>query len=80
MAVTTGTATRTQTGRSAGAAAPLTVRIVEGRLFLCAPTEELLAGPADDAGIDIDAVRLVPVLLDDGSTGHWSGAPVVGDV
>ncbi len=80
MAVTTGTASRTQSGRSAGAAAPLTVRIVEGRLFLCAPTEELLAGPADDAGIDINATRLVPVLLDDGSTGHWSGAPVVGSL
>ncbi|MGZ6976277.1 MAG: SNF2 helicase-associated domain-containing protein, partial [Acidimicrobiia bacterium] len=80
MAVTTGTATRTATGSSAASAAPLTVRIVEGHLFLCAPTEELLAAPADDAGIDIGASRTVPVLLDDGTTGVWWGAPVVGSL
>ena len=78
MAVTTGTSTRTATGGSLASAAPLTVRIVEGRLFLCAPTEELLAAPADDAGVDLGATRAVPVLLDDGTTGIWSGAPVVG--
>ncbi len=80
MAVTTGTSTRTATRHSASSTAPLTVRIVEGRLYLCAPTEELLAGPADDAGIDFSASRTVPVLLDDGSTGTWFGAPVVGSL
>ena len=80
MAVTTGTATRTTTRHPAASTAPLTVRIVEGRLFLCAPTEELLAAPADEAGIDLAASRTVPVLLDDGSTGTWYGAPVVGSL
>ncbi len=80
MAVTTGTATRTAGGHPAGVAAPLTVRIVEGRLFLCAPTEAELVAPADDAGIDAGAARPVPVLLDDGTMGHWSGAPVVGSL
>ncbi len=78
MAVTTDTATRTA-GRGASATAPFTVRILEGRLFLCAPTEEALA-TTEDAGIDLAAARSVPVLLDDGSTGGWHGAPVMGSL
>jgi superfamily II DNA or RNA helicase len=78
MAVTTDTATRT-TGRGAATTAPFTVRILEGRLFLCAPSEEMLATP-EDAGIDLSAARSVPVLLDDGTTGAWHGAPVVGSL
>ena len=78
MAVTTDTATRT-TGRGAAATAPFTVRILEGRLFLCAPSEEMLT-TSEDAGIDLSAARSVPVLLDDGSTGAWHGAPVVGSL
>ena len=59
-------------------AAPLTVRIIDGRLLLCAPTEERLAGAAADAGVDLSTLGTVAVLLDDGSTGQWYGAPVVG--
>ncbi|HEY3725104.1 MAG TPA: DEAD/DEAH box helicase [Acidimicrobiia bacterium] len=80
MAVTTGTTTRSASRRPAGSAAPLTVRILEGRLFLCAPTEDQLAAPTDDAGIDAGAAQPVPVLLDDGSTAQWTGAPVVGSL
>ena len=59
-------------------AAPFTVRIIEGRLHLCAPARELLAEPSGDAAVDLGAVRIVPVVLDDTSVGRWSGAPVVG--
>ena len=79
MAVsTTQPATTTSARVAAALAAPLTVRIIDGRLLLCAPTEERLATAAADAGVDLAALGTVAVLLDDGSTGEWYGAPVVG--
>jgi len=59
------------------AGAPLTARIIDGRLHLCAAAPEQLTASAD-APVDAQAVRIVPVLLDDGSAGRWAGAPVVG--
>jgi hypothetical protein len=79
MAVSTTQAATT--GSSPGhpaLAAPLTVRIVDGRLLLCAPDEAPLRDVARDAGIDLDGLGSVPVLLEDGTTGRWCGAPVVG--
>ena len=79
MAVsTTQPATTTSARVAAALAAPLTVRIIDGRLLLCTPTEERLATAAADAGVDLAALGTVAVLLDDGSTGEWYGAPVVG--
>ncbi len=79
MAVSTTQPVSTASARVAAAmAAPLTVRIIDGRLLLCAPTEERLAGAAADAGVDLSTLGTVAVLLDDGSTGQWYGAPVVG--
>jgi superfamily II DNA or RNA helicase len=70
--------TVTTTNPVSAPAAPMTVRIIEGRLYLCAPGRELLTQWAEDAGADLDALRIVPVTLDDGSSGRWCGAPVVG--
>ena len=72
------TAPLTERATSDLATAPLTVRIVDDRLHLCGLTHELLPQPADDAPVDLGAVRPVPVLLDDGTTSRWYGAPVVG--
>jgi non-specific serine/threonine protein kinase len=74
----TGSMTVTTTRPASAPAAPLTVRIIDGRLHLCAPSRELLAGSSGDAPVDLDALRIVPVMLDDGSVGRWYGAPVVG--
>ncbi len=60
------------------ATAPLTVRIVDDRLHLCALTPELLPRPDDEAPVDLTSMRPVPVLLDDGTTSRWNGVPVVG--
>jgi non-specific serine/threonine protein kinase len=70
--------TVTTTEPASAPAAPLTVRIIDGRLHLCAPSRELLAAPAADAAVDAHSFRIVPVMLDDGSVGRWYGAPVVG--
>ncbi len=79
MAVSTTQPASIASARVAAAlAAPLTVRIIDGRLLLCAPTEARLATAAADAGVDLSALRIVTVLLDDGSAGEWYGAPVVG--
>ncbi|MGZ8766582.1 MAG: SNF2 helicase-associated domain-containing protein, partial [Acidimicrobiia bacterium] len=59
-------------------AAPLTVRIVDDRLHLCALTHELLPRAGGDAPVDLARLRPVPVLLDDGTTSRWQGVPVVG--
>jgi superfamily II DNA or RNA helicase len=76
MAVST-TTVATQ-GATAPPGAPFTVRIIDGRLLLCAPEDTALVAVAGDAGADPQAIGLVPVLLEDGTTGQWSGAPVVG--
>ncbi|MBV8951536.1 MAG: hypothetical protein JOZ99_11720, partial [Actinobacteria bacterium] len=70
--------TVTTTRPASAPAAPLTVRIIDGRLHLCAPTRDLLTGPAGDVPVESGALRIVPVMLDDGSAGRWYGAPVVG--
>jgi superfamily II DNA or RNA helicase len=56
----------------------LTVRIVEGQLYVCAVDAESL--PGDEAPLHRESLRRVPVLLDDGRTGHWAGAPVAGSL
>jgi superfamily II DNA or RNA helicase len=73
------TVSTTETATAADA--PLTARIIDGRLHLCAPAPEQLTPGGDPAvapPVDPGAVRIVPVLLDDGSAGRWAGAPVVG--
>jgi hypothetical protein len=71
------TVSTTESATAAGA--PLTARIIEGRLHLCAAVPEQLSG-AGDSPVDAGALRIVPVLLDDGSAGRWAGAPVVGAI
>jgi hypothetical protein len=70
--------TVTTTRPASAPAAPLTVRIIDSRLHLCAPGRELLADTPGDAPVDLGALRIVPVMLDDGSVGRWYGAPVSG--
>src|SRR5262245_31724624 len=79
MAVSTTDTASTGAATPPGApGAPLTVRIIDGRLLLCAPEEPALAAVAGEAGADLSAIGPVPVLLEDGTTGQWAGAPVVG--
>lgn len=59
-------------------AAPITVRIIGGRLHLCAPARETLTDAGAGAPVEPGGMRIVPVLLDDGTVGRWCGAPVVG--
>ena len=70
--------TVTTTPTASTLTAPLTVRIVDGRLYLCAPTEEYLTDTAADAALNISGLRIIPVILEDNSVGRWKGAPILG--